>query len=137
MDLNHARLPIPPRWLKVDWDAATFSRRFQKRTTSNILQGERRLSNALLRQNAQESMENSNNPQLNALDDIRALAHDLSNSLEIILQAAYLLAESELEVKDKRWAEMIDTAARDAAQINHKLLEILRSQTEMPARGSR
>jgi len=121
----------------VDWDAATFSRRFQKRTTSNILQGERRLSNALLRQNAQESMENSNNPQLNALDDIRALAHDLSNSLEIILQAAYLLAESELEAKDKRWAEMIDTAARDAAQINHKLLEILRSQTEMPARGSR
>src|SRR5437868_6834523 len=85
----------------------------------------------------ESSMENSGTPQLDALDDIRALVHDLSNSLEIILQAAYLLAESELEAKDKRWAEMIDTAARDAAQINHKLLEILRSQTEMPARGSR
>ena len=80
-------------------------------------------------------MENSGTPQLDALDDIRALVHDLSNSLEIILQAAYLLAESELEGKDKRWAQMIDAAARDAVRINHSLLEILRSQTQLPAGG--
>src|SRR5580704_1755498 len=45
MDLNHARLPIPPRWQKVIRYGATQSGRLQERTTANILQGHRSLSN--------------------------------------------------------------------------------------------
>jgi hypothetical protein len=48
MDLNHARLPIPPRWQKVTGMRPSFQAALQERTTSNILQGERRLSNPAL-----------------------------------------------------------------------------------------
>jgi signal transduction histidine kinase len=58
---------------------------------------------------------------------LRAKAHELSNSLETILQAAYLLGEAQLEDKPKRWARMIDSAAREAARINREIREILRS----------
>ena len=34
-------------------------------------------------------------------DDLRALAHDLSNSLETVLQAAYLLQGHELDGKEQ------------------------------------
>src|SRR5580698_10241905 len=44
MDLNHARLPIPPRWQKVIRYGATHSGHLQERTTANILQGHRLLS---------------------------------------------------------------------------------------------
>ncbi len=75
-------------------------------------------------------MENSSKRQLHAADDLRALTHDLSNSLEIILQAAYLLAEAKLDEKEKKWAQMIDTAAREAASINHKILGVLKSEDQ-------
>ena len=39
---------------------------------------------------------------------LRALAHDLSNSLETVLQAAYLLQEAKLDGKNKKWAQAID-----------------------------
>src|SRR5580692_8572747 len=45
MDLNHARLPIPPRWQKVIRYGATHPGHLQERTTANILQGHRLLSN--------------------------------------------------------------------------------------------
>ena len=61
--------------------------------------------------------------------NLRALAHDLSNSLEIVLQAAYLLQEAKLEAKDKKWAQTIERAARDAARINGEIRKILDSQS--------
>ena len=60
---------------------------------------------------------------------LRALAHDLSNSLETIVQASYLLSQSELPENPRRWAEMIDKASQEAVQINRKLREILRAQS--------
>ena len=47
---------------------------------------------------------------------LRALAHDLSNSLETIMQASYLLAQMKLDENAKRWADLIDQAGRDAAR---------------------
>lgn len=58
---------------------------------------------------------------------LRALAHDLSNSVEAIMQASYLLAQSKLEGNTKKWAEMIDKASRDCARINREIRDILRT----------
>lgn len=60
---------------------------------------------------------------------LRALAHDLSNSIETIMQACYLLAQANLEPNGKKWVGLIDAAAQDAARINRSIREILRSQT--------
>jgi hypothetical protein len=57
---------------------------------------------------------------------LRKLAHDLSNSLETIMQASYLLAELELEPQGKKWVQMIEEAVQDAAGINRELREVLR-----------
>jgi hypothetical protein len=59
---------------------------------------------------------------------LRILAHDLSNAIENVMQASYLLAQSQLGDNDLKWLEMIDTAAHEAARINREIREILRSQ---------
>jgi hypothetical protein len=61
--------------------------------------------------------------------ELRGLAHDLSNSLETILQATYLVSQSELPENARRWMEMMDQASQEAVAINRKLREILRSQS--------
>lgn len=61
--------------------------------------------------------------------ELRALAHDLSNALETILQASYLVSKSELPEHSRRWVEMIDQASQEAVRINRKLRELLRSQS--------
>jgi len=61
--------------------------------------------------------------------ELRVLAHDLSNSLETILQATYLVSQSELPDNTRRWMEMMDQASQEAVKINRKLREILRSQS--------
>ncbi len=60
---------------------------------------------------------------------LRALAHDLSNSLETIVQASYLLSQAEMPENSRRWVEMIDKASQEAVQINRKLREILRGES--------
>lgn len=60
---------------------------------------------------------------------LRALAHDLSNSIETIMQASYLLAQAKLDDGSRKWLELIDNATRDAARINREIREILRSES--------
>jgi hypothetical protein len=60
---------------------------------------------------------------------LRTLAHDLSNSIETVMQASYLLAQAKLDDSNKKWVELIDNATRDAARINREIREILRSQS--------
>jgi signal transduction histidine kinase len=60
---------------------------------------------------------------------LRTLIHDLSNSLETILQASYLLAQVPLDAKGKELVRMIDSASQDAARVNREIREILRSQS--------
>lgn len=61
--------------------------------------------------------------------ELRALAHDLSNSIETVMQACYLLAQANLDETSKKWAEMIDNASRESARINREIREILRSRS--------
>jgi signal transduction histidine kinase len=60
---------------------------------------------------------------------LRTLAHDLANSIETIMQAAYLLSQMQLEEDAKKWTELVDKAARDCARINREIRDVLRAST--------
>jgi hypothetical protein len=76
-------------------------------------------------------MGNSSKLPADAISNLRTLAHDLSNSLETILQAAYLLTESDLKGNSEKWAKMINAAAGDAARINREIRQILKNQSSV------
>lgn len=63
------------------------------------------------------------------VDRLRALAHDLSNSLEAIMQASYLLAQAKLEGESKRWAQLLQTSSDEAAKINREMRKLLRAMS--------
>lgn len=86
--------------------------------------------------NPKTAMENSNKPPADVVANLRMLAHDLSNSLETILQASYLLGEAEVEGNRKKWAKMIEAAARDAARINREIRQMLKEQSSVTGRQS-
>lgn len=60
---------------------------------------------------------------------LRTLAHELSNAIENIMQASYLLSQTKLDDHNSRWIELINSATKDAARINREIREILRSQS--------
>lgn len=64
-------------------------------------------------------------PEVNT--KLRSLAHDLSNSIETIMQASYLLAQMKLDENSRKWSDLIDKAARDCAKINREIRDILRA----------
>ena len=64
--------------------------------------------------------------------ELRRLAHDLSNSIETIIQASYLIAQGKLDANGKKWMAMIENAAEEAARVNRDIREILRSQPSKP-----
>jgi signal transduction histidine kinase len=65
-------------------------------------------------------------PEINAR--LRTLAHDLSNAIETVMQASYLLAQGKLDDTNAKWLGLIDQAVRDAARINREIRDILRAQ---------
>ena len=50
--------------------------------------------------------------------EIRRLAHDLSNALEIIVQTSYLLSTVELKEPADEWLRMLDSGVRKSLDIN-------------------
>ncbi len=77
----------------------------------------------------QSTMNESKAIQGETIVQMRTLAHDLSNSIETVMQASYLLAQASLDDTNKRWVELIDKAARDAARINREIRDILRAHS--------
>jgi K+-sensing histidine kinase KdpD len=61
---------------------------------------------------------------------LRTLAHDLSNSLEAIMQASYLLGQAKLGGESKRWAQLLESSSEEAARINREIRRLLRSISE-------
>ena len=61
--------------------------------------------------------------------ELRTLAHDLSNALETIVQATYLISQAGPPENSHRWVELIDQASQEAVRINQKLRRVLRSQS--------
>jgi hypothetical protein len=58
---------------------------------------------------------------------LRALSHDLANSIETIMQASYLLSQMKLEEDAKKWTDLVEKAVRDCARINREIRDILRA----------
>ena len=73
--------------------------------------------------------EESKKLQSETVTKLRALSHDLSNYIETIMQASYLLAQAKLDEDNKKWLEMVDKASQDAARVNREIREILRTQS--------
>ena len=71
--------------------------------------------------------ENKISPEL--VKQLSALAHDLSNKLETIVHATYLLSQANPPENSTRWIQMIDQSSQEAVRLNRKLREILRSQS--------
>jgi nitrogen-specific signal transduction histidine kinase len=61
--------------------------------------------------------------------ELRTLAHDLSNALETIVQATYLISQAGPPESQRRWVQLIDQASQDAVKINNKLREIMRANS--------
>ena len=85
-------------------------------------------------------MDDSRKTLSDTVEQLGTLSHDLSNSLETILQAAYLLQEAKLEGTNKKWVRMIEAAARDAAHTNREIRKILQNRSpvvnpQSPARA--
>ena len=53
--------------------------------------------------------------------EIRRLSHDLSNALEIIVQANYLLGATSHDESAKQWIQLLENGVLQAADINRHL----------------
>jgi hypothetical protein len=61
--------------------------------------------------------------------EIRRLTHDLSNALEIIVQANYLLGTAAMDAPAKEWQKLLDQGVRQAASVNRDLREYIRANS--------
>lgn len=78
---------------------------------------------------AEPATEETRKLQNETITKLRGLSHDLSNYIETIMQASYLLAQAKLDDNNKKWLELVDKASQDAARINREIREILRAQS--------
>jgi hypothetical protein len=61
--------------------------------------------------------------------EMRRLAHDLSNALEIIVQTSYLLSTVELKEPAKDWLQMLDSGVKKALDLNLALRTYIKEHT--------
>ena len=61
--------------------------------------------------------------------EIRRLSHDLSNALEIVLQTSFLLGMVPLDEDAQKWRSMLDGGVQQAADINRRLREYIRTNS--------
>ncbi|MEO6911063.1 MAG: hypothetical protein ABI158_09085 [Edaphobacter sp.] len=61
--------------------------------------------------------------------EIRKLAHDLSNALEIIVQTSYLLSTTEMKEPASDWLHMLDGGVQKALDINLALRDYIKAHS--------
>ena len=61
--------------------------------------------------------------------EIRRLAHDLSNALEIIVQTSYLLSTAGLKEPASAWLGMLDSGVNKCLDINQDLRKYIKAHT--------
>ena len=59
--------------------------------------------------------------------EIRKMAHDLSNALEIIVQTSYLLSTADLKDPASDWLGMLDSGVNKALDINQSLRSYIKA----------
>ena len=62
--------------------------------------------------------------------EIRKLAHELSNALEVIVQTSYLLGTVGLKEPGSDWLRMMDNGVRKAMDINLAMRNYIKAHTE-------
>lgn len=60
---------------------------------------------------------------------IRKLAHDLSNALEIIIQTSFLLGTADLKEPALEWHRMLDVGVQKALTINGDLRTYIKTHS--------
>jgi hypothetical protein len=61
--------------------------------------------------------------------EMRRLAHDLSNALEIIVQTSYLLSTVDLKEPASDWLSMLDDGVQKATDLNLALRNYIKTHT--------
>lgn len=61
--------------------------------------------------------------------EMRRIAHDLSNALEIIIQTSYLLGTVELKEPATDWLRMLDDGVQKAMSLNLALRSYIKDHT--------
>jgi hypothetical protein len=61
--------------------------------------------------------------------EIRRMAHDLSNALEIIVQTSYLLSMAELKEPASDWLRMLESGVNKALELNLELRSYIKQHT--------
>ncbi len=69
---------------------------------------------------------NANSIPTELSKELRRLMHDLSNALEIVLQAGYLLTTADTEDPVKEWIGLLDGGTQQALAIHLQLREYIR-----------
>jgi hypothetical protein len=61
--------------------------------------------------------------------EMRRIAHDLSNALEIIIQTSYLLSTTEMKEPASEWLRMLDGGVQKALSLNLALRNYIKDHT--------
>ena len=61
--------------------------------------------------------------------EMRRIAHDLSNALEIIIQTSYLLSTTEMKEPASDWLRMLDDGVQRAMNLNLELRTYIKEHT--------
>jgi hypothetical protein len=61
--------------------------------------------------------------------EMRRIAHDLSNALEIIVQTSYLMSTMELKEPASDWLRMLDDGVKKAMRYNMELRTYIKAHT--------
>ena len=61
--------------------------------------------------------------------EIRRMAHELSNALEIIVQTSYLLSMAELKEPASDWLRMLESGVNKALELNLQLRGYIKQHT--------
>jgi hypothetical protein len=60
---------------------------------------------------------------------LRRIAHDINNALELIVQASYLVSTTELSDPAKEWMKLLDQGVRQATDLNRQMREYVMSRS--------
>jgi hypothetical protein len=61
--------------------------------------------------------------------EMRRIAHDLSNALEVIIQTSYLLSTTEMKEPASDWLQMLDNGVQKAMNLNLELRAYIKDHT--------
>jgi hypothetical protein len=61
--------------------------------------------------------------------EMRRLAHDLSNALEIIVQTSYLISTVELKEPASDWVRLLDSGVQKALDLNLSLRNYIKNNS--------